>query len=153
MNPIRGRSLLLGAVLIFLIALPVFAQPVFAESGHRKIEGKGTLFAAGAGIDVLKGDASVKIVAKGVGLVWIRGAEIISVHGDGIKTEYRGGTLYMGWRGRIEASGSQLEVRIEGALIEFLASGSGRAFLEGRGIYRISGATGDWPAIVHYQLG
>jgi len=150
MKMTRRKNLMLGAAITLLIVFPVLAQPVFAASGTRKFVGHGTLFAAGAGEALLRGDGTITITGKGAGSIWVKGAEAIDVHGEGTKYEYMGGTLYVGWRGRIQVSGSQLEVHITGALIEFTATGTGRAFLRGDGVYRIWGCSGDWPTTVYY---
>ena len=146
----RRKYLMLGAVMTLLIAFPMLAQPVFAASGTRRIQGHGTLFAAGAGEAFLKGDGSITVIGKGAGSVWIKGAETVTTQGEGRKFDYAGGTMYVGWRGRIYTCGSQLEVHMMGGLIEFLAIGSGTAILRGVGVIRVWGYSGDWPVTVDY---
>ena len=144
MNLNRRRYLLLGGVLLLLLMLPIYMEPAYASPGGKKIEGSGTLHAVGAGIAILKGDGSVTVTGRGVGYVWIKGAETISAQGEGRKFEYHGGTLFIGWRGTVHASGCGIEVHIGGAFIKFTASGTGTAYLKGKGRYWVNGDLGEW---------
>ncbi|MBS7622698.1 hypothetical protein KEJ39_03375 [Candidatus Bathyarchaeota archaeon] len=145
-----SKCLMLGAVMTLLIAFPILAQPVFADSGTRRLQGHGLLFAAGAGEAFLKGDGSLTIICEGAGSVWIKGAEAVTAYGEGRKFDFAGGTMCIGWRGRIHTCGSQLEVHMMGGLIKFFAAGSGSAVLRGVGVVRVGEYFRDWPVTVDY---
>ncbi|MFQ6059024.1 MAG: hypothetical protein ACE5MB_09135 [Anaerolineae bacterium] len=133
--------------ILILVAVAVLASLALTTVASAKtFEGTGTLWAKGAGIARVHGDGRVEVQGRGIGAVWVKGAEILEAHGRGIRREVDGGILFVGWRGKIVAAGSDLTVRMRGGLIEFTAQGTGWAFLKGRGVYRVGEASGEWSA-------
>ena len=109
------------------------------------IEGTGTLKARGAGIARVSGDGTMDIRGHGVGTVWVRNAETLSSSGRGVRMDLpRGIVFFGGWSGAIHASGEELTVTMAGRLIQFAATGTGTAFLQGRGSYWLNGEEGEW---------
>lgn len=118
---------------------------VAAASETVVIEGKGTLYAKGAGIARLHGDGTVRIWGHGVGTVLVKGAERIRAEGHGIRRNLDNGwVLFAGWQGQIHLAGKDMTVRMRGGIIEFVAHGSGRAFLRGVGTYCVGRHCGPW---------
>jgi hypothetical protein len=72
------RCLMPGTVMNLLVVFPMLAQPVFADSETRRLQGQGTLFASGVGGTLLKGGGSITVIGKGAGSVWIEGAESVT---------------------------------------------------------------------------
>ncbi|MEM4245909.1 MAG: hypothetical protein QW390_01280 [Candidatus Bathyarchaeia archaeon] len=138
-----SKPLLIGVFLACTVGLFMFAQSASALSG-RKLEGSGVLCASGVGVAVLEGDGSVTITGEGFGSIWVKGAEIVRVQGSGARFDYKRGTLFVGWRGVVYASGADMKIRISGDHIEFVAVGTGSVFLVGRGFYRVNGQVGEW---------
>lgn len=131
--------------ILILVTIAVLASlALTAVASAETLEGTGTLWARGVGIAKVHGDGSVKIRGCGVGTVWVKGAETLEAHGVGIRREVDGGVLFIGWWGKITASGEELTVRMAGGLIEFVAEGTGWAFLKGRGRYHVGPASGEW---------
>jgi hypothetical protein len=137
------KSFILSSVL-FVMIFSVLSQPVSASSGKKMIEGSGKLSAAGVGVAILQGDGEITISGKGIGVIWIKGAEKILAQGDGQKYEYKNGILYIGWKGTVYASGSAMNIHIEGGFIKFTAEGEGSALLKGKGVYHINEYSGLW---------
>lgn len=131
-------------ILILVAAAVLASLALTAVASAETIEGTGTLWARGAGIAKVHGDGSVKVRGCGVGTVWVKGAEHLEAHGIGIRRKVDGGVLFIGWWGKIIASGEELTVRMAGGLIELTAEGTGWAYLKGRGVYRVDGAGGEW---------
>jgi hypothetical protein len=135
-------------LLLALIGLATFAFVPIASADPadegKSIEGKGMLYAKGAGTARVRGDGGITIQAHGVGSVWIKGAESLHAEGRGVKREVRGGVLFIGWKGEINAAGKDLDVLMRGGIIEFTATGRGEAVLKGRGIYRVGHNEGHW---------
>jgi len=130
---------------LILVAVAVLASLALTTVASAKtVEGTGTLWARGAGIAKVHSDGSVKVRGCGVGTVWVKGAECLEAHGVGIRREVAGGVLFIGWWGKIVASGEELTVRMAGGLIEFTAEGTGWAYLRGRGRYHTDSAGGEW---------
>ncbi|MBC7264843.1 MAG: hypothetical protein H5T64_10890 [Chloroflexi bacterium] len=130
-----------------LAAVAVLASLVLVSVANAEdLEGTGRLWARGVGVATVHGDGRVVVWCRGFGTVWVKGAENLEARGVGIRREVDGGVLFVGWRGRVTASGHELTVRMAGGVIEFVAEGTGWATLKGRGRYRIGGASGNWSA-------
>ena len=86
----RRWSLVL--VVLLLLAGLVLASAVYAK----EIEGRGTLWARGAGVAVLRGDGEVTIEGRRVGVVIVTGAENLIAEGHGRRCERARGTIFFG---------------------------------------------------------
>lgn len=143
----RRRLSLLAATAVgvaLLAGLGLAAIPS-AAAGTAVIEGTGTLRARGSGIATLHGDGAVHIWGHGVGIVLVKGAERIDADGHGIKRYLDDGwVLFAGWRGEIKLAGKDMTVVMEARRIEFVARGSGHAFLKGEGVYCVNDGCARW---------
>ena len=110
------------------------------------IKGIGWIHAEGAGTARLQMSGNIDIEGHGVGAVYIYGAETMRAEGQGKRIDLPGGgVLYRGFQGKIEATGSKMNIRIIGGKIDFTAHGKGRVALRGRGTYQTgNGGSGDW---------
>ena len=116
-----------------------------ASADSAKIEGRGTLYARGAGLAYVAGSGEVEIQGHGVGLVVARGAEAVRAEGHGRRYELPdGSTVLVGWEGKIFVAGRDMKVLMVGGKIEFTAHGEGLAYLRGRGTYRVGHHSGAW---------
>ncbi len=107
--------------------------------------GCGWLFALGGGEAVLDGAGTVTIHGRGVGVVWVTGAEDLVARGVGRRVDLPDGTVrFEGWRGTLRASGDDMHIRMLGSIISFYARGCGSAFLRGYGWYRTGQSSGLW---------
>jgi len=140
------RKFLLGLVLSLIIVSMTLAIPGGAAA-NKIIQGRGTLWAKGHGLAILKGTGTVLVEGKGAGYVWVKGAETLTAQGEGRRFERHGWVLLVGWRGEVAAMGADMTVRIEGGLVEFTATGSGTAYLRGHGTYRIGHMIGVWVSV------
>jgi len=113
-----------------LAALLLLAGLALATAAYaREIEGRGSLWAKGAGVAVLRGDGEVTIEGHGAGVVIVTGAQTLTAQGHGRRFERARGTIFLGWLGQVYAQGEG----ILGGEIEFTVEGRGTAFLRGRG--------------------
>ena len=118
-----------------------------AEAAEGKVMvGSGTLRTEGRGLARLEcREAEVSIMGRGVGVIVIKGAEVVRAEGRGRRINQPDGTVYLyGWEGSVFVSGERMLVRIEGGHIEFTATGTGRAFLRGQGSYWVNGREHAW---------
>jgi hypothetical protein len=127
-----ARRLLLVLAAAFVAGL-VFTSVAAAE----EVSGTGTIHAAGRGVAIVQGTATVDIQVHGIGMVFVKGAEALVATGQGRRTEVRGGVLFTGWKGQIHIEGRDLNVRMAGGRIEFTATGTGWVYLQGNGVYRV----------------
>lgn len=138
----RSASFIIAALIVVLLvgaALP--------ESADAKVlKGSGTLRARGSGLAILDcKEADIDITGHGVGVIVIKGAEVIEAQGRGRRVDLPNGVVHLvGWRGKVSVSGTDLRVLIEGVHIEFQVTGTGRVFLKGRGRYWVNERDGTW---------
>jgi len=139
------RFAVLGVVLLAVSLAAGLWVADTASADSTTIEGKGWLYAKGAGVARLDGSGEVKIRGHGVGTVLVCGAEVVRAEGQGLRVERPDGcVLFAGWRGKIFVAGRHMSVDMAGGRIEFLAVGSGTAVLKGHGIYRVGHLSGRW---------
>lgn len=140
------RFAVLGFVLLAVsLAAGLWMASDTASAESASVEGKGWLYAKGAGVARLDGSGEVQIRGHGVGTVLVCGAEVIRAEGRGHRIELPNGCVrFNGWKGRIFVAGRHMSVDMAGGRIEFLAAGSGTAFLKGHGIYRTGHLSGRW---------
>jgi hypothetical protein len=133
------------SVVFALLVVSSLGLAVVAEAAE--VEGRGRLWAKGAGYAEVHGDGVIDISAHGIGTVTVKGADVLRAQGRGRRWDLPDGTTVLaGWRGHIHIEGQDLAVRMLGGVIEFTAEGSGWALLKGRGHYRVNGQTGNWTA-------
>jgi hypothetical protein len=118
-----------------------------ATADQAVFAGTGWLWAKGAGHAQVHGDGVVKIAGHGAATIRVEGADVLRAQGRGRRWDLPdGSTVFAGWRGRIHATGEELDVKMWGGIIEFGAKGTGWVFLRGRGHYRVNGQPGFWTA-------
>lgn len=146
------RKVVFVALLVAVLAL-LGATAVSADTGAGQaktagtvvIRGTGTLSAQGAGVAWLNGSGNIFIRGHGLATIYVRNADRIVASGAGRRLNLRNGiTLFVGWRGTVDVAGDHMSVRIQGGLIDFTATGTGRAVLRGRGHYQLGDQAGDW---------
>jgi hypothetical protein len=134
----RTLKTIAAALILMSLLAPSGAALAAEESGS------GTITAKGAGYARIEGDGTV-VIAGGAGTIWITGAEDIQTTGKGRKTTFADGTIRLtGYSGTVTITGEDLVVKVEGAKINLTATGTGTAFLKGRGGYTVGSVTGSW---------
>ena len=136
----------------------------------RSLEGysSGAVLSNGTGTVVLTGTGTLE--ASGSGMVWIHGSPDlalscdngtlklqdhagdmkITVTGNGVKGQSGIWTMYRGFDGTTDITGSDVSVALVGSGIELTVTGTGQAILTGDGTYQVSGSddslisSGDW---------
>ncbi|NOZ29461.1 MAG: hypothetical protein GXP39_15610 [Chloroflexi bacterium] len=136
-------------VMLALIAMMALASGAVAladtgEGEGATVEGEGTIIAHGVGVAVIRGDGVVDIRGHGGGTVWISGAEVLDVSGQGYRHEFERGVLLVGWEGQIHVEGERIIVRMVGGVIDFKATGRGMVFLKGEGWYKLGDREDRW---------
>ena len=136
-----NRSSIIAAALLITLVLSTTPTATAEELG-----GRGSIWAEGIGLAILRGSGEVQIQGHGAGLVWVKDAESIEASGEGHKWEIpeTKATVLAGWSGTIRISGHNMTIWMVGGVIEFTASGAGRVYLRGRGTYEINGCQGVW---------
>ena len=76
----------------------------------KEIVGSGTLRAEGRGLARLEcREADVSIMGRGVGVIVIKGAEVVRAEGHGRRVNQPNGTVYLyGWEGSVFTTGFSL---------------------------------------------
>lgn len=135
------RGLLMAAIVMAALTCTGTGAALAAS-----VHGSGTLEAQGSGHATIKGSGEVRIEG-GAGVVWVSGADELTAEGTGRRTILPDGTVRLtGYTGAITASGDDLTVRVSGRAIELSASGSGSAWLRGKGTYTTESTSGAWLA-------
>jgi hypothetical protein len=142
-SKMKKRSIIVAAPLIALVVT------ITATASAEEIGGRGTIWAEGLGLAILRGSGEVQIQSHGAGLVWVKDAESLEATGEGHKWEIpeTKATVLAGWSGTIRISGHNMTIWMVGGVIEFTASGAGRVYLRGRGTYEINGSQGVWSSM------
>jgi len=125
-----------------LISLAAFvAMPALAAEVN--LEGTGLLFAKGEGEAIISGDiAFFKVSGSGEVIITdYSGDAIVRSKGFGEVEKPDTGTEPRVWRyegtGTVVAKGSNLSIKVEGKNLRLAVKGTGTAYLEGEGMYRI----------------
>lgn len=134
--------------LIILLTTLALLSSVFATiavAQERIIEGSGTLHAAGKGEARVSGSGNVTVKGSGLLLINLLSDDATAtVRGLGKKRVRPDGTIvYAGYRGHAEVSGSRIKVTLIGSA-DLRASGEGKAYLRGRGVFHIGHISGKW---------
>ena len=138
------RALLLPLVLVLAIAAPAAAATTATPSADAQaaISGTGTLAAKGAGTVRLAG-SYVATGAMDGGWLKVTGITpwtIVRVSGWESKTRFADGSLlFRGVHGSFYIAGRTIATTIQSPLVRFVASGHGRAYLVGTGVYYVNG--------------
>ncbi len=123
------------------LALALVSVALFATGAGASAEdlaGTGALWAKGVGRASVSGNGTVNIEGHGIAVVHVSGFDTLTANGTGRRIQNGDGSVtFFGWRGQIRTSGSHLTVNMYGGLIEFKATGTGQATLQGRGDYRV----------------
>jgi hypothetical protein len=144
----KGEAVMKTKILV-LLALLVIASLTLASVAYGDDmddpEGPHALRARGDGLAALRGSGWVRV--RGNGVLWVKGEEAIVIDGVGhVKTFPDGWTEYVGFRGLARIRGRDMSVMLAGERIDLLAAGAGRAFLWGKGSYRVGELDAqEWP--------
>lgn len=137
-NVIRIKEVNMKKLFLALALVSIVIIATGAVASAQDLNGSGALWAKGVGRAALNGNGTVHIEGHGVAVIHISGYESLSATGVGRRIQNPDGSVtFLGWKGQIHTSGSQLAVNIYGGLIEFKATGTGQATLQGRGDYRV----------------
>ncbi len=120
----------------------VFASVANADT----VTGRGWLKAMGAGKATLRMTGEVDITGHGAGIIYIKGAEIITAEGRGKRSNLPNGDVILrGYYGSVRIVGKHMSVQVVGGKIDFSATGAGVVTLTGRGKYWVhAGEDGNW---------
>ncbi len=135
------KSRLFSALSLALLAILALTTVAGAEQGG----GTGTLTAQGNGMAALRGSGSITI--SGSGVLYIRdqaGDAHVVVTGTGRRFERNGWTIYAGFHGEAQITGSGMTVALRGANINLVATGTGKFLLRGTGTYETEKESGEW---------
>ena len=120
-----------------------------ALDGYRNgaviLNGTGTLEASGSGTAWIAGSLDLALVCD-YGTLMLRdhaGDMEIKVTGNGVKDQSGRWTMYHGFDGTANITGSDVSVVLVGSGIDLTVTGTGRAILVGDGIYQVRGPGGD----------
>jgi len=109
------------------------------------LNGTGSLEASGSGTALTHGSLDLALSCDdGTLMVRDRAGDMeIEVTGNGVKDQSDRWTMYHGFDGTADITGSDVSVALVGSGIELTATGTGQAILVGDGIYQVSGSGGD----------
>jgi hypothetical protein len=132
-------------LLVLLLAASLGFVSVASAQEAAEPESLTALRARGDGLAALHGSGWIRV--RGNGVLWVKGEEAITIEGVGhVKAFPDGWTEYVGFRGLARVHGRSMSVVLAGERIDLLAVGAGRAFLWGKGSYRIGEREGQvWP--------
>ena len=129
--------------------LRVMFKELRAREGYRDgagiLNGTGTLEASGSGTAWIHGSLDLALVCD-YGTLMVRdraGDMAITVTGNGVKDQSGRWTMYHGFDGTADITGSDVSVVLVGSGVDLTVSGTGRAILVGDGTYQVSGSGGD----------
>ena len=120
-----------------------------ALEGYRNgaviLNGTGTLEASGSGTAWMHGSLDLALVCDyGTLMVHDRAGDMdINVTGNGVKDQTGRWTIYHGFDGTADITGSDVSVVLVGSGVELTVTGTGRVILVGDGTYQVSGSGGD----------
>ncbi|HHJ07240.1 MAG TPA: hypothetical protein ENK24_07045 [Anaerolineae bacterium] len=130
-------------LIVGLVAVLSFG--VVGAASADTVSGRGWLKALGYGVAKLDMTGDVNITGHGAGVITIQGAKTIRVEGKGIRSENSDGVVVLrGVKGRVFIRGKNMTVKMAGGKIDFIARGSGAAFLSGHGSYKTRHYQGIW---------
>jgi hypothetical protein len=116
------------------------------------LNGTGTLEASGSGTAWIHGSLDLALVCD-YGTLMVHdhtGDMVVNVTGSGVKDQSGRWTMYHGFDGTADITGSDVSVVLVGSGIDLTVTGTGRAILVGDGIYQTLGSddslilSGDW---------
>jgi len=138
----RGKLLLALAV---VAVLPILPASVTLAQEETESPAEHTLAANGYGWAQVGGWMTVDIQAHGASIIWIVGGDTLEITGEGQREDSNGGVVRLtDWEGEIHVTGRRVGVRMVGGHLDFTATGSGRAFLQGYGTFHIDDHVGRW---------
>jgi len=120
-----------------------------ALEGYRNgaviLNGTGSFDASGSGTAWLHGSLDLTLVCDyGTLMVCDRAGDMeIAVTGNGVKDQSGRWTVYHGFDGTADITGSDVSVVLVGSGVDLTVTGTGRAILVGDGVYHVSGSGGD----------
>jgi len=111
------------------------------RNGAVALSGSGTLEASGSGTAWVHGSPDLALSCDH-GTLMVRdraGDMVISVTGTGVKDQSGVWTMYNGFDGTADITGSNVSVALVGSGIDLTVTGTGRAILVGDGTYQVRG--------------
>jgi len=122
------------------------------RNGAVVLSGSGTLEASGSGTAWISGSSDLGLSCD-YGTLMVRdraGDTNVTVTGNGVKDQSSRWTVYHGFDGTADITGSDVSVALVGSGIDLTVTGTGRAILVGDGTYQVHGSdgglisSGDW---------
>ncbi len=115
------------------------------RNGAVMLNGTGTLEASGSGTAWIHGSLDLALSCDyGTLMVHDRAGDMaITVTGNGVKDQSGRWTMYHGFDGTADITGSDVSVALVGSEVDLTVTGTGRAILVGDGTYQVSGSGGD----------
>lgn len=113
--------------------------------GAVMLNGTGSLDANGSGTAWIIGSLDL-VLSCDHGTLMVRdrtGDMEITVTGNGVKDQSDRWTMYHGFNGTADITGSDVSVVLAGSGVDLTVTGTGRAILVGDGIYQVKGSGGD----------
>ncbi|PXF60449.1 MAG: hypothetical protein C4B59_09235 [Candidatus Methanogaster sp.] len=109
------------------------------------LTGTGSFDASGSGTAWLHGSLDLALVCdSGTLMVRDRAGDMeIAVTGNGVKGQSGRWTVYHGFDGTADITGSDVSVVLVGSGVDLTVTGTGRAILVGDGTYQVKGSGGD----------
>ena len=129
------------------ITREIFLELREYRAGSVIMDGTGTLTAEGSGTTLVRGDIEMQLSADAGSLSVVDrdGDMIITVTGDGARTDDGSIVVYTGFNGDATISGSDVVVTMTGTGIDLTVDGTGTAILIGTGLYEVTGGrSGEW---------
>ncbi len=123
------------------ITREIFLELREYRAGTVVLSGNGTLTAEGSGTALVRGNIEMQLSADtgSLSVVDRTGDMVITVTGDGTRTEEGSMVIYTGFNGDATISGSNVVVTMTGTGINLTVDGTGTAILIGTGSYEVTG--------------
>ncbi len=133
-------------IILVLSVVAMLTMAFASVASADTVIGRGWLKAIGAGRATLRMTGEVDITGHGGGIIYIKGAEIVTAEGRGKRSDLPNGDVVLrGYYGSVRVVGKHMSVQIVGGKIDFSATGAGVVTLKGRGKYWThAGTGGNW---------
>lgn len=125
------------------LAMAALSMAMGAGPGTAKLEGKGIFKADGRGIATVSGNGKFVVEGKGDLLVIADSNDRIEISGFGLERVVGNKHYYRG-SGKVTVTGSDISVKLDGAIDNLACAGNGSARLLGRGDYAVGKLVGTW---------
>ncbi|MEA1907842.1 MAG: hypothetical protein U9N43_02265 [Euryarchaeota archaeon] len=129
------------------ITREIFMELREYRAGSVILDGTGMLTAEGTGTTLFRGAIEMQLSADAGSLSVVdrNGDMVLTVTGDGTRTEEGSMVIYTGFNGDATITGSDVVVTMTGTGIDLTVDGTGTAILIGTGLYEVAGGrSGEW---------